>query len=195
MNSTLIWKVLQTLLPLGMRLYRCGGPNDRGIDIRVGTAKQTQEQGSWELDSTSIPIIIQCKNTKQSKPQFVITILGNEQQVREFVGVMNRESATECKERPVGLLCLSSSITNSLLRFVTHSIFTQRESALSNYPFALVRVIDNHIKSFQPNYALLRCYPDLHFVFDVLFTDMDDDQVNATDIPTILYKNTVLFHS
>ncbi|KAK8829756.1 hypothetical protein WA577_001150, partial [Blastocystis sp. JDR] len=147
-------QVLQTLLPLGMTLHRCGGPNDRGIDIR----------GTWHVNSTDIPLIVQCKNTKQSKPQFV----------REFVGVMNRESTAECNEKPVGLLCLSSSITNSLLR----------ESALSNYPFALVRVVDSHIQSFQPNYALLRCYPDLHFVFDV----------NATNVPTILYKDTVLFH-
>ena len=160
-----------------------------------GSREHSQEQGTWQLDSTSIPVIIQCKNTKQSKPQFVLSMLGNEQQVREFVGVMNRESTAECKERPVGLLCLSSSITNSLLRFAIPFIIIHRESALSNYPFALVRVVDSHIQSFQPNYALLRYYPDLHFVFDVPLTNMVDDQVNATNIPTILYKNTVLFHS
>lgn len=114
--------------------------------------------------------------------------------MREFVGVMNRESTAECNEKPVGLLCLSSSITNSLLRLSFGCALTRRESALSNYPFALVRVVDSRIQSFQPNYALLRCYPDLHFVFDVTPPTQCDDQVNATNVPTILYKDTVLFH-
>ena len=95
--------------------------------------------------------------------------------MREFVGVMNRESTVECNEKPVGLLCLSSSITNSLLRLSFGCALTHRESALSNYPFALVRVVDSHIQSFQPNYALLRCYPDLHFVFDVTLPTQCDD--------------------
>ncbi|CBK20558.2 uncharacterized protein [Blastocystis hominis] len=63
--------VVDTFSKFGMNLQCSGGPNDRGIDI----------QGTWEIDSLSIPLIIQCKNTKKAKPQYV----------REFVGVIGRE--------------------------------------------------------------------------------------------------------
>lgn len=87
--------------------------------------------------------------------------------MREFVGVMNRESANLPNTTAIGLLCVSSTITNSLLRCFFRFLTMDRESALSTYPIALIRVMDKAIKSFQPNYSLLRCLPELQFVYDV----------------------------
>ena len=84
-------------------------------------------QGTWKIDSLSIPLIIQCKNTKKAKPQYVLFLffpfMG---QVREFVGVIGREyknrgipfNALQPGDvsAPLGILCTASRIQNSLLR-------------------------------------------------------------------------------
>ena len=52
-----------------MNLHGCGGPNDQGIDIQVGYhIFAFHHQGEWQLDVYNIPILIQCKNTKVTKP-------------------------------------------------------------------------------------------------------------------------------
>ena len=154
--------VIQVFSKLGMTLHYAGGPNDRGIDI----------QGLWKLDSYSIPVIIQCKSTKQSKPQYI----------REFVGVIGREYTNrgiDLKQlppgdpsAPIGIFCTTSKIQNSMLR----------ESALCSYPLLLARIGASSVLSLQPNYSLLRVYPDLRFVYDI----------DQTDIPTILFHDKVI---
>lgn len=84
-------------------------------------------QGTWEIDSLSIPLIIQCKNTKKAKPQYVpFLLLPFMGQVREFVGVIGREYKNRGipinalhpgdGSAPLGILCTASRIQNSLLR-------------------------------------------------------------------------------
>lgn len=144
-------------------------------------------QGEWNLDSLKVPIIVQCKNTKITKPQFVLLLfIFPKMQIREFVGVMGREynqlgisdpsSLPKDKPVPIGILSCSSSITNSVLRYDLWFLCDVRESALSPFPLLLCQILDSCIKSLQPNYSLLRVYPDLQFVFDVfsyIISDVD----------------------
>lgn len=59
-----------------MNLHRCGGPNDQGIDIQVEFVELLYiDQGEWDLDSLKVPILVQCKNTKVTRPQFVLFLL------------------------------------------------------------------------------------------------------------------------
>lgn len=63
---------------------------------------------------------------------------------------------------PIGMLCTSAPISNSILR----------ESALCPYPLLLCTIMKSTIQAIQPNYSLIRLYPDLQFVFDVMTGDL-----------------------
>lgn len=98
--------------------------------------------------------------------------------MREFVGVLGREynslhihdlhSISKDVLAPIGIFCLSSSITNSLLRYELFQLINHSESALCPYPLIICQIQDKLIKSLQPNYSLLQYYPDLQFTFDVI---------------------------
>lgn len=89
---------------------------------------------------------------------------------REYnqLGISDPSSLPKDKPAPIGILSCSSSITNSVLRYELSFFFDSRESALSPFPLLICQILDSSIKSLQPNYSLLRVYPDLQFVFDVL---------------------------
>ena len=60
------YAVLDTLSRYKFSLYRTGGSDDKGIDLR----------GTWNLDR-SIPVIVQCKNeAKKIGPKYVRELLG-----------------------------------------------------------------------------------------------------------------------
>ena len=48
------------------------------------------------------------------------------------------------------------------------------------------------VLSFQPNYSVLRIFPDLKFVFDVGTGELHGPKINQTDVPTVMFKGKVI---
>ena len=72
------------------------------------------------------------------------------------------------------------------------SILICREAALCPYPLILACVVPMSVLSFQPNYSVLRIFPDLKFVFDVGTGELHGPKINQTDVPTVMFKGKVI---
>lgn len=126
----------QTLMALrnllGIQVKRCGGPDDRGVDLR----------GDWRLPSSQMAIVVQCKASKKKcGPEYI----------RQLGGVVVSEER-ELKMPTLGIL--SSQVGFTALAIRQASAAAASSSTTSGIPLALCTIQDeNTISGIVLNHA------------------------------------------
>ncbi|KAK8805775.1 hypothetical protein WA158_002431 [Blastocystis sp. Blastoise] len=118
-------------------LLHCGGPNDKGIDIR----------GTINIDDKLVPLIIQCKYQKQK-----ISV----KQIREFCGTIQNEYSLEETQlvSPISMFCSATGYSLPSLEY-TDSI---------SYPLLLLHLSPNDFHSIYANKRFSDCFRNIHLV-------------------------------